>query len=52
MGLGFFAVVPRFLRPADIAVTVCKRQELEHDERMRLGHANLGGKFAAVRKFA
>src|ERR1700675_4284761 len=52
MDLRFFAVMPCFLRSTDIAVTVRECQQLQHHERMRLSHSNMGGKVISVWKFA
>src|SRR5438034_850041 len=52
MRLCLFAVVARFFGPTDVVVAVRQGQELEHDQRMGLGHADLNNTRNPSREFA
>jgi hypothetical protein len=52
MRLCLFAVVAGFFWPTDVVVAVYQSQELQHDERLGLGRANLSGAGSSGREFA
>jgi hypothetical protein len=52
MGLGFFPIVACFFRSSKVVVAVGQRKELEHDESMWSGDANLSGKGGSIGELA